>query len=279
MTVTNVRQYSQIAGTTLKVAGGVMILSALLDFIVLTFPTQISNPGWLINLATQLVDRGIVPMVGIALLLAGYWISSASAGPQESPKKILDLRLWALLLACLLGLIYLLLFPIHLNNVYRVQNQRLEQISQQAEEAEQELEATIQSEEFQNRIEQRKTQLKAQITDLLQNEGRLQEAIANNELPPQVQDLLERAKTDPAVIDQFLDEQASELPNQLLGRIRNRKEELEDNTSTTTFKSSLQTGINSLLLAIGYVTIGGTGLKSMGIGRSKGRRRPVPPPR
>ena len=279
MTVTNVRQYSQIAGTTLKVAGGVMILSALLDFIVLTFPTQISNPGWLIGLATQLVDRGIVPMVGIALLLAGYWISSASAGPQESPKKILDLRLWALLLSCLLGLMYLLLFPIHLNNVYRVQNQRLEQIQEQATQAEEQVQAQIESEEFQNRIEQRKVQLKAQITGLLENEERLQEAIDNNELPPQVQDLLERAKTDPSEIDRFLDEQASALPNQLLGRIRNRREELEENTSTTTFKSSLQTGINSLLLAIGYVTIGGTGLKSMGIGRSKGRRRPAPPPR
>ena len=277
MTTTNVRQSSQIASTTLKVAGGVIILSSVLDFIVLAVPPQIGNTGWLIGLATQLVDRGIVPMVGISLLLAGFWIGSAAAGPQESPKKILDLRLWALLLSCLLGLIYLLLFPVHLNNVYRAQNQTLEQIQEQATEAEQQIQAQIESEEFKARIEERKAQLKAQITSLLQDEERLQEAIDNEEFPPQVQQLLEQSKTDPAAVDRFLDQQAEALPEQLIGRIRSRREELQGNTSTRTFKSSLQTGINSLLLAIGYVTIGGTGLKSMGIGRGKGRRRPAPP--
>ncbi|MDY6804168.1 MAG: HpsJ family protein [Cyanobacteriota bacterium] len=277
MTATNVRQSSQIASITLKVAGGVMILSSLLDFIVLTFPVQINNPGWLIGLATQLVDRGIIPMVGIALLLAGFWIGSASVGPQDNPKKILDLRLWALLLSSLLGLIYLLLFPVHLNNVYRAQNQTLEQINEQATEAEQELQNRIQSPEFQNRLEERKAELKAQITSLLQDEERLQEAIDNNEVPASVQQLLEESRTDPAAIDRFLDQQAQALPEQLLGRIRSRREQLQDNTSTRTLKSSLQTGINSLLLAIGYVTIGGTGLKSLGIGGSKGRRRPTAP--
>lgn len=277
MTATNVRQSSQIASTTLKVAGGVTILSFLLDFIVLTFPVQVSNPGWLIGLATQLVDRGIVPMVGISLLLAGFWIGSASVGPQDNPKKILDLRLWALLLSCLLGLIYLLLFPVHLNNVYRAQSQTLEQISEQATEAEQELQNRIQSPEFQNRLQERKAQLKAQITSLLQDEERLQEAIDNNEVPASVQQLLEESKTDPTAIDRFLDQQAEALPEQLVGRIRSRREELQDNTSTRTFKSSLQTGINSLILAIGYITIGGTGLKSLGIGGSKGRRRPAAP--
>ncbi len=277
MTTTNVRQSSQIASTTLKVAGGTIVLSSILDFIVLAVPPQIGNRGWLIGLATQLVDRGIVPMVGIALLLAGFWIGSTAAGPQESPKKILDLRLWALLLSSLLGLMYLLLFPVHLNNVYRAQNQTLEQIQEQATLAEQELQAQIESEEFKARIQERKAQLKAQITSLLQDEERLQEAIDNNEVPAQVQELLEQSKTDPAAIDRFLDQQAQALPEQLIGRIRSRREELRGDTSTRTFKSSLQTGINSLLLAIGYVTIGGTGLKSMGIGRGKGRRRPAPP--
>jgi len=277
MTTTNVRQSSQIASTTLKVAGGTIVLSSILDFIVLAVPPQIGNTGWLIGLATQLVDRGIVPMVGIALLLAGFWIGSTAAGPQESPKKILDLRLWALLLSSLLGLMYLLLFPVHLNNVYRAQNQTLEQIQEQATQAEQELQTQIQSEEFQARIEERKAQLKAQITELLQDEERLQEAIDNDEVPPQVQQLLEESKTDPAAVDRFLDQQAAALPEQLIGRIRSRRQELQGNTSTRTFKSSLQTGINSLLLAIGYVTIGGTGLKSLGIGRGKGKRRPAAP--
>jgi len=275
MKATNVRPYSNLAGRTLKITGAVMILSSLLDLIVLVIPPQISNTGWLINTVSQLVDRGIIPMVGIALLLGGYWMSNNS-GLQEPQKPLLDGRLWALLLASLLGLVYLLLFPIHLNNVYRAQNQALNQIQDQATQAEQQVDARIQSEEFKNRIQERKAQLKAQITDLLKDEQRLQEAIDNNEVPEQVKQLLEQSKTDPQAIDKFLDQQAEALPTQLLSRIRSRKQELEENASTVTFKSSLQTGINSLLLAIGYITIGATGLKSMGIGGGKGRRRQQP---
>lgn len=275
MKATNIRQ-SDLAARTLIVVGVIMILSSLLDFLVLSIPNQASQiftRGWQIGVTTNIVDRGIIPMVGIALLLAGYWISSTAAGGQEAPKRILDLRLWALLLSCGLGLLYLLLFPLHLNNVSQAQSQTLEQINQQAAQAEEQLEARIQSEEFQNNIEQRKSQLKNQLTRLLEDEEFRNEARANNQIPDQVESLLEQSQEDQGVIDEFLNTQAEALPTQLLNRIRTRKQELEEQANSRTFRSSFQTGISSLLLAIGYIMIGWTGLKSMGILAGKGRRR------
>ncbi|MGD1716581.1 hormogonium polysaccharide biosynthesis protein HpsJ [Hydrocoleum sp. CS-953] len=273
MKATNIRQYSSIASNTLTIVGVIMILSSLLDFIVLSIPFNISSRAWQIGLTTQIVDRGIIPMVGMALLVTGYWVSSNSGLQDNSKSPILDLRFWALLLASLLGLIYLLLFPIHLNNTSQARAEAIQRIDQQASQAETQLETRIGSSEFKNQIQQRRSQLKNQITNLLADETRLNEALENDQLPTQVKSLLEQSKDNPQVIDEFLNRQAEQLPNQLLTRIRSRKQELEAQANTNSFKSSLRTGLSSLLLAVGYIMIGWTGLKNMGILKGKGRRQ------
>ncbi len=249
-----------------------MILSSLLDFIVLSIPFNISSRAWQIGLATQIVDRGIIPMVGMALLFTGYWISSNSGLQDTSTPSILDFRFWALLLASLLGLVYLLLFPVHLNNTSQARAEAIQRIDQQASQAETQLEARVGSSEFKNQIQQRRSQLKNQITNLLADETRLNEALENEQLPSQVKTLLEQSKDNPQALDEFLNRQAEQLPNQLLTRIRSRKQELEEQANTNSFKSSLRTGLSSLLLAVGYIMIGWTGLKNMGIIKGKGRR-------
>ncbi|MGB3508319.1 MAG: HpsJ family protein [Microcoleaceae cyanobacterium] len=273
MTATNIRQYSSIAARTLSVAGIIMILSSLLDFIVLSIPFNITSRGWQIGLATQLVDRGIIPMVGMALLFTGYWVTSSSGLQDNSKSSILDLRFWVLLLASLLGLIYLLLFPLHLNNTRIARSEAIQRIDRQASQAETQLEARIGSNEFQTQIQQRQSQLKNQLTTLLEDDTRLNEALENEQLPEQVKSLLEQSKSNPQVIDEFLNRQSEQLPTQLLTRIRTRKQELEEQANTNSFKSSLRTGISSLLLAVGYIMIGWMGLKSMGIIGGKGRRK------
>ena len=274
MKATNIRQYSSIASRTLTIVGVIMILSSILDFIVLSIPFNIGSRAWQIGLATQIVDRGIIPMVGMALLFTGYWVSSNS-GLQDNSKSsiILDLRFWALLLASLLGLIYLLIFPLHLNNTGIARTEAIQRIDQQASQAETQLEARISSNEFQSQIQQRRSQLKNQLTTLLEDEARLNEALGNEQLPNQVKTLLEESKDNPQAIDQFLNRQAEQLPTQLLTRIRSRKQELEEQANQNSFKSSMRTGLSSLLLSIGYIMIGWTGLKNMGIIKGKGRRQ------
>ncbi|NEO52852.1 MAG: hypothetical protein F6K54_07005 [Okeania sp. SIO3B5] len=273
MKATNIRQYSSIAARTLTIVGIIMILSSLLDFVVLSIPFNIGSRPWQIGLVTQLVDRGIIPMVGMALLFTGYWVSSNSGLQDNSKSSILDLRFWGLLLASLLGLIYLLMFPLHLNNTLLARTEAIERINQQASQAETQLEARVSTSEFQNQIQQRQSQLKNQFSTLLGDETRLNEALENEQLSEQVKNLLAQSKDNPQVLDEFLNRQAQQLPTQLLTRIRTRKQELEEQAKTNSFKSMLRTGLSSLLLAVGYIMIGWTGLKNMGIIKSKGRRQ------
>lgn len=273
MTSTTNRQFSFQASSSIKLVGLILILSALVDYLVLLFPPNLTDRGWLIQTASSLVDRGVVPLVGMALVLMGYWMDSVLGNAPKSRKNIADLRLWVGILASLFGLLYLLIFPMHLNNTRLARRDALSEISQQAAQAETQLESQLGSQQFQQEIEQRKVQLRAQLTGLIQDEEQLNQVIAEGNLPPQILQVLEEARTNPAVLDEFLEQQADSLPVQLLTQIRQRQQELEDEAKTRSLKSSLQTGMSSLLLAIGYIALGWTGLKGLGL-LNKGRRKP-----
>jgi hypothetical protein len=260
------RQFSSQISWSIKLVGIILIISALVDYLIIGLPTNFSNRSWQLTTATQLVDRGIVPLVGMALVLISSWMDSVAAGGSQKPTKpLLDLRFWIALIASLLGLMYLLLFPLHLNNTRIARAEALSQINQQATQAETQLETQLGSDQFQQQVEQRKTQLRSQFSNLLQNEDQLNQLLEQDNLPQQVREVLEQAQTNPAVLDQFLEEQADNLPTQLLTQIRERKQQLEEQAKARSLKSSLQTGLSSLFLAIGYIAIGWTGLKGLGI--------------
>ena len=268
MKASNSRQFSSVAAQTLKVVGIILILSALLDCIVLSLPGETSdlfNRAWQLAAATQIVDRGIIPLMGIALLMAGFWVDSSSGVSIERRKVWLDLRFWALLISSLLGLLYLCLVPVHLNNTRLELQNALAQVDVEAGQAEGQLEAQIKSDQFKAQVEQLKSQRRTQIAALLQDDGKLQQALQSSDVPQELKTVLRNSKNDPKALDNFLEQQAQALPTQARNEIRTRKQQKEKELRTRSRNSSLQTGISSLLLAIGYITVGWTGLKSMGI--------------
>ncbi|MDJ0736142.1 MAG: HpsJ family protein [Nostocaceae cyanobacterium] len=269
------------AARTLKVVGIVLILSFLLDFLILLFPFKPTDRGWQISLATALVDRGIVPMVGLGILFAGHWIGTTTDSERS---QTLDLRFPALILSSILGLIFLLIFPLHLNNVNQAKNQRVEKIAQDAQQAENQLktqlsqvQAQLNSEQAKARIEEQKKQLKAQFTELVKDEQRYKQALENPQLPEAQKELLRKFKKNPQELDKFIAQQSDPqiIANQRLAQIRVRKEELQETTQQEALKSGLRIGISSLLLSIGYIIIGWTGLKGMGAVKGGGRKAPV----
>ena len=268
MKATNSRQFSSVAARTLKVVGIILILSALLDCIVLSLPGETSdlfNRAWQLAAATQIVDRGIIPLMGIALLMTGFWVDSSSGVSIERRKVWLDLRFWALLISSLLGLLYLSLVPAHLNNTRLELQNALAQVDQEAGQAEGQLEAQIKSEQFKTQVEQLKSQRRTQIAALLQDDAKLQQALQSSDVPEELKAVLRNSKNDPKALDNFLEQQAQALPTQARNEIRTRKQQKEKELRTRSRNSSLQTGISSLLLAIGYITVGWTGLRSLGI--------------
>ncbi|MEH2241413.1 hormogonium polysaccharide biosynthesis protein HpsJ [Nostoc sp.] len=256
---------------TLKVVGIICILSFFVDFLILLLPFQPTDRVWQINLATALVDRGIVPLVGLGLLFAAYWIDSADA-VSDRPQGI-DLRFPAVILSSILGLMFLLIFPLHLNNVNQAKTQTLNRIAQEADQAENklntdfsQLQAKLTTEEGKAQLEQVRNQTKAQFSEILKDEQKYKQALESSQIPPNIKELLKKAKTNPQVLDKAIEQQTDiqTLRTQKLSQLRQSREEAENQAKDAAWKSGLRIGISSLLLSIGYIIIGWTGLRGSG---------------
>jgi ABC-type multidrug transport system fused ATPase/permease subunit len=241
---------SPLAAISLKLVGLITILSALLDYFILIIPPNLANPQWQLATTTQMVDRGIVPLVGIALLLTGFWIDSSVGRSRQFQSLTTDLRFWVCALASLLGLIYLLLAIFHVNAVRMNSRTALEQVSSEASQATSQLEQRLSTE-----LSQQQNQLGA----ILQNEELLAQAIQAGQLPQE----LEQFRDDPEGLTQFLQQQADQTRQEIQTQIGTRREEAERRVRTEAWKSGLRISISSLLLAVGYIIVGWSGLKRL----------------
>lgn len=254
---------SSFTALALKVVAVVLLVSSLLDYIMLAIPFKPLDSEWQISFTSQLVDRGIVPMVGIALLAIAYWIGEMSDIGGGSRNPFTELRFWAFTLASLLGLLFLLLIPLHVSNLSQANAQQLKQIDEQASVAE-------------NQIQQRTEQINA----LLKDEQRLQEldeAIEKGEAqgqklsPEQLQQLQEirqqvlTLRQDPSRLEEEI--------NRIKTTVLDRRTELEAQARTNAIKNGVRIGISSLLLSLGYIAIGWMGFKTLGASAGGGRRR------
>ncbi|MEO1761295.1 MAG: HpsJ family protein [Cyanobacteria bacterium J06629_18] len=262
----------------MKVVGIILILSFLVDILILSFPPQPTNTAWQTGLATAFVDRGIVPLVGLGMLFAGHWVDSFD---DSSPSGI-DLRFPALILSSILGLIFLLIFPVHLNNVRQISERDVAQVTARAEQAEsqvqgqlQQVQARLNTDQAKAQIEEQKKKIKAQFSELLKDDTRYNEALKNNRIPQQQKELLKKFKADPKALDAFIAEQSdpTQLANQRLTQIRQDKQAAVKRAKDSAWKSGLRVGMSSLLLSIGYIIIGWTGLRSKGATSGGGKRK------
>jgi flagellar biosynthesis chaperone FliJ len=250
--------FSAFSSLALKVVGVILIVSSLLDYIVLAIPFQITDKDWQLNLASSIVDRGIIPMVGIALLIAGYWIGE-SLGNGDRGVSVTDLRFWSFLFACVLGLMFLLFIPLHLGNLRYKMRQATEQIEQGLTQAEQQIQTQFD-----------------QINQLLTDDSRIAQldaAIASGEVTGErlvqlqtIRSQIDQLQDNPAALEEQLDAANTQL--------QERRQEAEQRAKTNAFKSGIRTGVSSLLLAIGYSVIGAMGFRGLaGGGGAPSRRR------
>lgn len=241
--------YSPFTALALKTVGLIIIVSSLVNIIILPIPYNLLQRNWQLAFATQVADQGIYPLVGIAFLLAGYWVSNnEGAAPTQRKSSGQDLRFWAFLLSSLLGLIFLLLVPLHFSNILLQSNQELDQIKQQTTQAQTQLDSETQ-------------QVNALLNDP-QKLAELDKVIESGKVQgPQLaqaqalREQLQGFKKDPKALKQRIDAKKAEITN--------KKQEAENLTKTNALKSGLRTCLISLLLAIGYITVGWTGLRGL----------------
>lgn len=261
----NTSTNSLFTALSLKIAGIIFIISSLLDYFVLAYPFKPLDPRWQISFTTDIVDRGIVPMVGICLLLVGYWIegsrSSGVGAPRESGSII---KLPVFILASFLGLMFLLLVPLHLNNMRIVSADTLEQIDKGATQAQQRLTAEITNLKESLKDPKRVEQLDLRIQQINQiiSTGQVNGQQLSPEQLQEAQNTknalenLRKLRGNPKAEEEFI--------NQLQNRLASQKLERETLAKKEAFKQGFRTGMSSLLLAGGYMAIGGLGLKGIG---------------
>lgn len=247
------RQFSSYVPLALKTAGVVLILAALLDILILPFPYQV-NRQWQIGFVSQVVDRGIVPLVGVTLITLGHWVDSISGRTAGKGIVWQDIRFWSYLLASLLGLFYLLAAPGHLFNVRANYNDAVTRINEEATQAEAQL---------QNRLQLEVGQQRQQLQQLLANPREVERALASGQLPPEQANLLKQFQENPQALDQFVQRRSGELRTQLETQVRVRREQALQQASNESLKSGLRVGLSALLLAIGYIIVGWFGLRSL----------------
>jgi ABC-type multidrug transport system fused ATPase/permease subunit len=253
---------SSFTSLSLKLVGIILFLSSFLDYAILAFPFQPLEARWQIGYISTVVDRGIIPMIGIAFVLAAYWIDNAGGKPKAS---IFDVRLPMFVCASLLGVVFLLFVPLYLNNLRTISTDAQEQISQRATEVEQRL---------QTEFDQLNALLTNQdrIKELDQNIQQINQALSSGQiqgqqLNPQQKQQLEQQKQRLEGLRSLRGkpEEMEKRLNEVQTRLRSQKLETEKQAKTETLKRGLRIGLSSLMLAAGYSTIGWLGLKdSMG---------------
>jgi hypothetical protein len=177
------------------------------------------------------------------------------------------------IISSILGLMFLLIFPLHLNNVNQAKTQTVNRITQEADQAEAQLnnrftqlQAQLNTDQGKAQLDQLRTQTKAQFSEILKDDQRYKQALESSQIPPNIKELLKKAKTDPQALDKAIEQQTDiqTLRTQQLSQVRQRREDAQQQARDTAWKSGLRIGISSLLLSIGYIIIGWTGLRGMG---------------
>lgn len=245
-----------LASLTLRIAGIVIILSAAVDIVITPLPYELGERSWWLAFTTQIVDRGLVPLVGLALLFAGYWVESAGMGKQCDRPNWQTLRFWVAILASVMGLVYLLLFPFHLNNVRLNNVEMQEQLAQEAQQAEDQTRQRL-SLEVQRQQEQLQQLMAA-------SDEQLQQAVQQNLISAEQADRIRGFRDNPETLEPFLQEQSEQQLAQSQTAIQEQQEEAVSRVRNESLKSGLRVGLNSLVLAIGYIIIGWMGLRLLG---------------
>ncbi|MFM6325748.1 MAG: HpsJ family protein [Microcystis sp.] len=251
---------------SLKLTGLVFIFSFLLDGFILPLPYRFNQSQWQVGFVSTFVDRGIVPLLGIVLVLIAYWMDANNNNRDVIPRKSrFELRWPIFILSTLLGLVFLLMIPVHINNINQIKNNALTQIEQGVDQGEGQIQAFLAQ---LNTLSQNPQLLEQQISQRTQviETGRFQGQPINTE---QLQTLrqqrdqltnLRDLSKKPKEFKQRLDE----IKNQLQTQLQDRRKQAESQANLEALKQWLRIGIQSMLLSICYSLIGWLGIRELG---------------
>jgi hypothetical protein len=234
----------------LKTAGAVLILSSLIDLVfMLVFPPEnlvLEGGRWWLYATSQLVDRGLLPLVGIAFMVTGDWIKIVST--EDGGNRGTVSRIAIYVLASLLGLIFVLIIPFQLNATNDFKAQELKKIETEVAQIEKGIKNNL------NQINaQSKDKIKEQITAI-------EKELKGGQIPPERLTNLQITKSKLELLLNDPKKFAAES-EQNLQQLQKQKQKVEAQAGERMLKTGVRTSLASVLLAIAYITIGWSGLR------------------
>jgi hypothetical protein len=247
----------------LKLAGLALILGIVIDYLTLATPPNFLNNEWLSNLIDQFVGRGVVSLLGLALLFLGVWVDETEG---RSAQKLMAP---AVVLAIGFGLMFLLFTPLYFNSNRLVSAATTQKINQEAENAAQALDRQL-------------AMRQGQVNALIGNEEQLaalKADLANEQINPddravlqELKETLDRVKRDPKLLQQ----EVLKAREAGIKAIKERQEAAKASLQDDLRGARLRITSISFVLAIGYLIIGWTGfgvLKGESAGKPKSKKR------
>ncbi|EKD07910.1 hypothetical protein SPLC1_S330020 [Arthrospira platensis C1] len=219
---------SQAAGF-LRLAGVILFFFALINYILLFVPTNFGDLRWQLNFTTQMVEQGVIPVLAIALMFCAYGLQEVAGLSPEKPKQGFNsLKFWVYVISGILGVMYLVLIPLHVGTTIAASNETIEKINQDAATAKMQLE---------ERLQEQQTQMLA----ILGNQQRLEDYIQEQQLTEAQLARLQEFQENP----EALGVQSNAIGQELKQEIENRRREAEKRLQLGTFKSNLRVGLGS----------------------------------
>ncbi len=244
---------SRSSSTTAKMlnfVGVILVVSSLLDYIVLLIPPDKPSNAtaeqwapiflqWQQTATAQLIDRGVIPMLGLAILFVGFWINRQREGYSPSSFENIQ-KLTCIVLAALLGITFIVVPALNVISLQKINNQALEKIKTEATQAE----TVVKGESD-------------RVNTLLKDQAKLAEldqAIKSGKVPANqleqlkaIQSKLAQFQQDPKALQKQVEEAQT--------KIKSSKIEAESRAKNDFIKSAARNGISGFLLAGGYMTI------------------------
>jgi len=231
----------------LKVVGSILLAIAVIDYLVLLFPLELGEPQWRFQLSSQVVDRGVLPLLGVAILGLSIWIEQLS---ELSEKGVIKPVL--MVASAAMSLLFFIMGPMHFIDAGQASAAATRQVNDRTDQAEVQLDA---------RLQQERAQINAVISDPSQLQD-LERQLTSDELPDDakerltvIKDNLNRFKDDPSL----LEEQQENTRNRALAAIRSNGLEENNRVALEFRKSRLRVPLSSVMLAGAFMFIFWTG--------------------
>lgn len=225
----------------LPIVGIILLLTVVYDFGVRLFTLAGDKPDLQLNFLNELIDRGVIALLGLALVYAGFWINQilGKAVPNSAPDTAAspwrNSQFWTFIVASLLGLIFLLLIPFHFSTSGQILSASTTRADQQ--------EAQI---KFQ--IQQQQQEIQSVLAS-----GQLDQLLQRKDLAADKLAILQELKKDPKAFDKKAAQQLDEMKKQ--------KQQALDQVGKEVSLNRWRAEMRSLLLALGFIAIGWTGLR------------------